>query len=170
MDLGALVIEVEGGLEVPRQLGFESCGNHRLVHVKDDGLLLRRLAELDRLHHQLLLVLVRLLVLLLELGAELQQVDELDVDQLRRVLLHEAGRLRIVVLGLILLVYVEFRVKLTVLLAAVAEVRFDAVLLPLRAADLTLQIPLQLLELRLEHFADIPGTFGCLHRYNQVNT
>lgn len=57
-----------------------------LVHVEDEETVARLGAKLDRLKHDLVLVLVRLL-LLLELVAVAQQVDQLQINQLAGVFL-----------------------------------------------------------------------------------
>lgn len=62
-----------------------------LVHVKDEEAVLRLGAKLDRFEHDLVLVLIGLL-LLFQLVAIAEQVDELKIDQLAGIFLcvHES--------------------------------------------------------------------------------
>jgi len=77
-----LEVEAERWLEVLSLFPFELRRNHRLVHVKDDRFLLRLLAELEGFIEQLLLIIVVILALVVftKLVAELEQVDEVNID------------------------------------------------------------------------------------------
>lgn len=82
MNRRSLEVEAERRLEVLFLLAFELRRNHRLVHVEDNGFLFRLLAELEGFVEQLLLIIVVILALVVftKLVAELEQVDEVNID------------------------------------------------------------------------------------------
>ena len=104
-------------------------------------------------------------MLLSQLIAELEQVDEFEVNKLRRVLLGHhrvtGGALPFACLELV----VEFRVKLTTTNTLVVEVLADACTILLRAAYFAAEVSLQLLKLRLKHLAHVSGTLCHLQLY-----
>ena len=79
--------EAETCLEFGRKFALKLGSDHCLVHVKENRLVLFFLAEFKRFHHDVLhVLLLLLLVVLFQLVAEFQQINQLQVNQLRRVL------------------------------------------------------------------------------------
>lgn len=89
MDRVPVIVKTKVCFETWDKPTLESGTDQSFIHVEDQHLrvFLLLLAQLKRLHQQLVVVLlVRVLVLLLELVAELEQVHQIPVDQLRRIL------------------------------------------------------------------------------------
>lgn len=70
-------LKLERGVEVLREVVAQLGGNHRLVHVEKHRLVFGPGAQFKRPVHELVLVIVRVAVLLLELAAVLEQANEL---------------------------------------------------------------------------------------------
>ena len=93
LDFIFLESELERWLESLGDAAFELGSHEGLVHVEDEQFVFGLPADLDSLHHHLVLVGV-LLAHFLHLVAVLEQLDQLEVDQLGRVVhlvLHDAG-------------------------------------------------------------------------------
>ena len=85
-NLDPVEIVVERGLKFIRQFVSLLCRNQRLVHVEDQKLVVGLLSELNRLFHDVVLILVGL-AHIPQLVAVLEQLDQLNVNQFCRVLL-----------------------------------------------------------------------------------
>lgn len=91
------------GLEVSRQFALETSRDHCFIHVKDEDLLFSFLSQFNGLKHDLLLVvLIVVLVSIEQIPAVLQEIEQFQIDQLRRVivfLLHDGLSPEVLSLG-----------------------------------------------------------------------
>ena len=84
-DFYVLEGEFESGLKAIGNVTFELSSNQRLVHVKDQKLVLSFGAQLERFQHDFILVVV-LVFVLQKLVAIAKQIDELKINQFAWVL------------------------------------------------------------------------------------
>tara|TARA_B110000305_G_C18878470_1_gene376437 strand:+ start:68 stop:478 length:411 start_codon:yes stop_codon:yes gene_type:complete len=112
MYLRTLEIKRKVSLEVLLLFAFEFGSDHALIHIQNQRLFLGFFAKLDGIHHDSLLVIIGLLVLIFEIIAKLKKVDELQIDKFCWILLAA----HIFVIILVELVITKFRIIIVIII------------------------------------------------------